>query len=337
MSLFQTRAWQDSWWETWGHTSGFRLLSASDGRISGLYEDCYRFRGFLPVRSLQFVGTSNRRINTPRTEYNTLISYSHEGRDAQQVLEQALLQNRWSEAALTDIRKESIEFRKITDMARRHRWLHRVISEDTAYSVNTVGDFQTYLSELGSNTRLRLFNRRKVLENMGEVKLCEFWPDRTDEFFQILDDLIMRRWGKPSFGGIDGISFQRRFLDKIAAEGGVPNLSVLIINGRALSALYNVAFNGRMYNIHSGFEENFNKKLALGTLHIGYNIEQCFRREDITVFDLLVGTGKNEDYKCRIADRQEPLASIMLVRSPVFKFLYLLKDRRKSRLAARLW
>ncbi|MDC0661951.1 GNAT family N-acetyltransferase [Marinobacter sp. SS21] len=336
MSLFQTKAWQDSWWETWGHTRGFTLLSASDGQISGLYEDSYRFRGFLPVRSLQFVGTSNRRINTPRTEYNTLMPCSHNGTDARTVLEQALVQNRWSEAALTDIRKDSIEFRQITDMAKRHRWLHRVISEDTAYSVNTSGDFEAYLSKLGANTRLRLFNRRKVFESLGEVELCEFWPNRTDEFFKLLDDLIMRRWGKPSFGGGEGMAFQRRFLERVVAEGGVPNLSILKSNGRALSALYNVAFNGRMYNIHSGFEENFNKKLALGTLHIGYNIEECFHRDDIAVFDLLVGTGKNEDYKCRIADRQEPLASIMLVRSPVFKFLYLLKDRKKRRSAARL-
>lgn len=330
MSLFQSRAWQESWWDVWGDTEGFRLLAKGEGAASGLYEDYYRIRGLLPVRSLQFVGTSNRRIKTPRTEYNTLLPTRQVGEAAGHRLEQTLKGNRWTEAALTDLRKDSTEFQLITELARKNRWLQRVISEDTAYSVVTAGDFQSYLDQLGSNTRLRLFNRRKVLEQLGEVSIADYWPNQTDLFFRLLDRFIVDRWGKPSFGGVEGMAFQRRFIERISEEGGTPNLSVLSCDGEVLSVLYNVAFEGRMYNIHAGYLENFHKKLALGTLHIGYSIEDCFLRDDIEVFDMLVGTGKNEDYKARIADQQEEIISIMLVRNPLFKWLYLLKDRSQA-------
>lgn len=51
------------------------------------------------------------------------------------------------------------------------------------------------------------------------------------------------------------------------------------------------------YNIQSGYKEDFDKKIALGSLHFGYLIEEFFYDNAVDQFDLLAGRGKSSNYK----------------------------------------
>lgn len=121
------------------------------------------------------------------------------------------------------------------------------------------------------------------------------------------------------------MKFQKAFLERLPDERGKPLLSVMSWEGEPISVLYNVLHNGRIYNIQGGFKPDFHKKLALGTLHLGYCIEQAFSDDQVQCFDMLAGTGKNENYKSHIANQREEVESVMLVRSLPFKLLYRVK------------
>ncbi len=147
------------------------------------------------------------------------------------------------------------------------------------------------------------------------------------EFFGLLNNFHQRRWGKPVYGS-KALAFNTAFVERVVSEGGEPQLMALRCGDQLISLLYNMKYQGCVYNLQSGFEESFHPKLAVGTLHLGYAIERAFQEEGIHSFDMLAGSGKNENYKQRIATEGEPLISLMLVKYPVLKLLYRLKDRR---------
>jgi CelD/BcsL family acetyltransferase involved in cellulose biosynthesis len=325
MSVFQSNAWQQAWWAAWGNTPGFQPVAEGSFGTSGLYLDRYRFRGVILIRCLQFVGTNYRRLSTPRSEYNTLVSEADPAAVAALAIAQ-LQQLGWSEAVFRDMRARSPQVQALQKLAESSGWLWRTVAEDTAYAIETEGSFEAYLSQLGSNTRLRVYNRRKVLEAIGEVRFANAWPNQADHFFELLNEFHVKRWGRPCFND-KSLAFHREFLSLVADQGGVPELSVLSCGARPISVLYNVVFDGCVYNIQAGFEVDFHKKLAVGTLHLGYSIEDAFNRPQIKKLDLLAGEGKHENYKARLATHSEKLVSIMLVRSRFFRLLYRLKDR----------
>lgn len=293
------------------------MIKPGDGMSSGLYVDRYRFKGLLPVKCLQFVGTNYRRISTPRTEYNTLAGGAA---SASAILSEC----HWTEAVFRDVVATSTLPGQLQALAKASGWHWRVIARDRAYSIDSSGDFEQYVRQLGKNTRLRLFNRRKVLASCGQVDFVQAWPAQFDWFFGLLNGFHTNRWGQPCFND-KSLAFHREFLTRVVEEGGKPDLSVITVDREPVSVLYNVSMGGTVYNIQSGFMADFHPKLALGTLHLGYSIERAFEWPDIHVFDMLAGTGKNEDYKSRIATGQEELISFMLVKHRLFQWLYRMK------------
>jgi GNAT acetyltransferase-like protein len=325
MSVFQSYAWQKAWWNTWGDTDGFEPLSNGTLPAAGLYIDRYLFKRILPVRCLQFVGTNYRRISTPRTEYNCLTSVKGSAGCEDTIGFRSILSSSWSEAVFGDMPALSDSVDQLRRLAESRCWLWRIVAEDTAYSINTAKKWQDYVDSLGRNTRLRLFNRRNILEQLGKIDLSNAWPRETDQFFELLNRFHVKRWGTPCFNN-QSLAFHRAFLSLVVHEGGEPELSVLSCGGHPISVLYNVVFEGCVYNIQAGFEADFHKKLAVGTLHLGYSIEEAFKRQGVIKFDLLAGEGKHENYKARLATDSEQLVSVMLVRSRLFRMLYRLKD-----------
>ena len=329
MSLFVSNAWQQAWWATWGRTAGFHLVGNGEGDKSGLYLDSYRLWKILPIRCLQFVGTNYRRLSTPRTEYNTLFSRSVVDEIDLRTVVLMLESQPWGEAVFRDIRIDSPDLQAIGQLAVEKGWLVREIAKDQAYSVDTSGSFDHYLKALGKNTRLKLFNRRTLLASNGSVELSNAWPNRVDVFFDLLNTFHRQRWGGPCFNS-QSLRFHKAFLEQVCMEGGRPDLSLLCYNGQVISVTYNVWYKGRVYNLQSGYIEDFHRKIALGTLHLGYCIESAFEDAETREFDMLAGTGKNDNYKSRLATNSVELRSIMVVRNSLLKALYRLKDRREA-------
>ena len=86
----------------------------------------------------------------------------------------------------------------------------------------------------------------------------------------------------------------------------------LQIAGETVSVLFDLVWNGVRYNIQSGFLEGRFPQLALGSIHLGFAIEQALN--DALVYDLLVGQGKNTNYKQQIATENTSMSSVIAVR-----------------------
>jgi hypothetical protein len=320
MSLFQTNAWQKAWWLEWASTPGSKLLWEGGNGCSGLFIHRYTHRMPLKTKCLQYIGTSYRQFSAPRTEYNTLGPCE----DLAGALVK-LKQAEWTEAVFSDMNAKSEEFGVIQSWALENAWYLRNIREDTAYGICTVGSFSEYLNSLGRNTRLKLFNRRKIFEAEGQMAEENFWPNRAHEFFDLLNSFHVVRWGSPCFSS-RSISFHLDFLNRASAEDIQPLLMVLSNGQRPVSVLYNALYRGCIYNIQAGFDEAFHKKVTLGSLHLGYAIEAAFANQAVHYFDLLAGEGKNTNYKSHLATDRTPLETFMIVRSRFFVLIYRTKD-----------
>jgi hypothetical protein len=329
MTLFQTHAWQSAWWETWGEENGLKLARVWGDGSTGIYTSAHRVNGLIPVRSLEFVGSSHRKFRSTRTEYNRFSSLDDTPEVAIRRLKTLMNDCTWGEAIFNDLQAGSEEVAELLTLAHNNRWLVRETDCDTAWQVRTDGAFNDYLKALGRNSRLRLYNRRSVLEALGAISQENVYDQSRDpsEFFSHLNEFHQRRWGKPVYGA-KALAFNAAFLERVVSEGGEPQLLALRCDDQLISVLYNVKYQGRIYNFQSGFEERMHPKVAVGTLHLGYAIERAFLEEDAHSFDMLAGSGKNENYKRCFATDSVPLISLMLVRHPVLKRLYRLKDRR---------
>lgn len=228
----------------------------------------------------------------------------------------------WTEAVFRDLVTGGATARMIGLWAHEKGYLVREIHRDIAYQVDTRIGFEAYLRSLGKNTRLKLYNRRRRLGEMGAVAE-RFWSPKP--FLELLNEFHRKRWGRACFNA-QSVRFHERFLNHIESEGGVPQLSVLTLDGEPVSALYNIVFDGRVYNIQSGFLEDVGKGIAVGTLHLGYALERAFAAGDIEWFDLLAGEGKNGNYKSHLATHYTPLVSLMVVRHALFKLVYRLVE-----------
>ncbi|PTB91558.1 GNAT family N-acetyltransferase, partial [Marinobacter sp. Z-F4-2] len=125
MTLFQTNAWQSAWWETWGEENGLELLRGwHDGR-TGIYTSTYPIKGVLPVRSIEFVGSSYRKIRTTRTEYGTFSKVGDAPAVSINELRKLMDSRLWSEAIFNDMRAESDEVTELLALAREKQWLVR--------------------------------------------------------------------------------------------------------------------------------------------------------------------------------------------------------------------
>jgi hypothetical protein len=78
-------------------------------------------------------------------------------------------------------------------------------------------------------------------------------------------------------------------------------------------------------NLQAGFVENFDSKVALGSLHLGYAIEAAFNEGSVDFYDLLAGAGKNHFYKSHFQGDSVDFYTFQLVRSPLIGFLYSLQ------------
>ncbi len=328
--LFMSLAWREHWWTLWGAVAGEQVtLSCADREgplaIAPLYKDRVRLLAFFSYVRLQLMGCSYGTLSTPRAEYNSFLLRDTATSNAFQALAERLEAISWQEMVLQDVIVGSAMDVELHAWCQRRRWGLREILRDQAYAVGTGAGFDRYLASLGSSTRLKLFNRRKLLATLGAVQINNLFPQRVDEFFDLLNGFHRTRWGCDCFGP-ESLSFHKRLIQSLADQGADIDLSLLALDGKPLSVLYNVRCGDRVYNLQSGYLESFHPKISLGTLHLGYAIEAAFACPDALHFDMLAGRGKQTDYKRAIADEVVSLWSYKIVRSPFLRALYRVKS-----------
>ena len=100
-----------------------------------------------------------------------------------------------------------------------------------------------------------------------------------------------------------------------------------MVNDTPVSVMINISAEDRVYNLLLAYIENYDKKIALGTLHLGYVLEKLSESQTIECFDLLDGEGKNSNYKASIATPNQQLISKRYFRSTALRYLFSLYDK----------
>jgi len=326
-SLFRSRAWVQAWIDTWGKHPQINLMDLG-GRgdpLEHVYTTRARLKKILPISCLCLAGTGWGPITTPRAEYNNLDSLLALAGSAS-ALAKLLAPLPWQILSLPDVISPSESEQHLHAIAPALGAIPHQAKTEIAYSV-APQPWDTYLANLGGNTRLAYFNRRKLLSGLGSVEIRQYPLHEADDFFAQLNRFHCLRWGRPCYAP-DTLSFMCNLGQRLPEEGGRLLLECLAINGEVVSVLVDIEWRGTRYNLQSGYFENRFPKIALGALHMGYAIEAALAQQQ--TYDFMAGHGKHSNYKARIATQQQLLVSYQLERG-FLKPLRQLQMRIKTR------
>lgn len=317
--LFRSFPWVDAWVETWGADRRITLidLGGSKNPLEMVYTIRHCLKKIIPTSTLVVAGNGFAGLSTPRAEYNNLESLiaAAGGID---VLGKELYKIKWGQFILSDIKAFSpadTDIHQLIDVTNAYLSLQK---SEIAYSV-VCSDFKQYLQLLGANTRTAYFNRRSRLAEHGEIELINYSVATAETFFKILNAFHIPRWGRPCYSQ-ESIKFLCGFNERLhASGGGAPILQVMFINGEAVSCIYDIEWNGVRYNLQSGYLENRFPKIALGSIHFGFAIQNAIEKG--LTYDFMAGVGKNSNYKQKVANHTEALNTYILPRGMI-KTLY---------------
>jgi len=328
--LFMSWSWLYSWWEVWGNALGLELalfgVYENEARLVGLapfYVHEFRLPIGLRVRRLQFLGNAWRIQGTERTEYSGLII--RRGLEAS-VTQSLLLKLRsldWHEMVVCDQNlPELLRWQDAFDrVGQQVTTVPRTV--DSGVRVPVSGDFERWLSGLGRNTRLKAYNRRRYLAEKGNLRFREIGLCEAPAFLERLNEFHCNRWGKPCFDE-GAVAFHLKLMSRL--DDGQLALTALEFEGETVSVLYDIRAGQSRYNLQAGFLEEFDRKVALGTLHLGYAIEESFRNDGILYYDLLAGYGKKSFYKSRFQGETVHFLTTQFARDPLMRRIYRLQS-----------
>ncbi len=307
--LFYSDAWQQAWLKAYGDHPNIQLHPDA-----GLYTYRVRLKGFIPIGSATLIGATSPATRSIRAEYTCITDEALS----------ASLSAPWHQLVLPDILVGSDDERRVDQFAKDNKQAVRSTEGEPVYAVDMrSGTFNNYLAQLGKNTRSRLYNRRKRLEQKGKVTIENFWRDQK-RFYEALNDFHQQRWGRPCYTGRNSV-FIDALLSKLEMQDNDIDMSLLSVDGRPISAVLDIHVNGRCYNLQSGFDQNFDRDLSPGALHFGYQIEKAFDTGTIDYYDCMAGDGKSSDYKQHIATASSLFKTTTLVRARPLQALYSLK------------
>jgi len=315
-SVFRSAAWVQAWIDTWGKHPALQLidLGGRSNPLETVYITRQRLKKIIPVNTLSLAGVGCGLVSTPRAEYNDinqLVSHAS-GVDG---FFKAIKPLSWQQLLLPDILQGSLTDGYIQQLAQYKALNVYALKTEPAYAVDSTS-IEDYMQQLGANTRLAYFNRRKNLAQHGEVHFESYDINEADKAFALLNSFHLRRWGKPCYSA-DSQSFMKNFGARLKDQGGCFVLQSMHVNGEAVSILVDVIWKNIRYNFQSGYAENKYPKIALGALHMGYGIEAAINNQQI--YDFMAGEGKHSDYKKRIATRVQTINTYSLERGFVKK------------------
>ncbi len=327
--LFLSWYWMFSWWEKYS-VADFELLllGVYEGDkllcIAPLYIHNVKVKSFFKSRRVEFIGTNSSGHSGFRSEYLQFISSEDREKESVKLIFSWLKENvKFNELYLNDLVKESVSYRYLSEYAQIEECYFRVTDAGVTYRISTEGDFDKYLQSIGKNSRLKLYNRRKILATLGEAKLEMVGFDSFEKVLDQLTSFHLARWEKT-------ICYEthKLFVSSLCSGSDISVSGVMLfLDERLLGCTFDLDCSGVSYNFQLGFEDNIDKRISMGSLVLGYDIEHCFNSPEICYFDLLAGEGKNSNYKTRLAQPSVQFESVQVIKPSLLKWLFKVKDK----------
>lgn len=325
--LFLSWEWQSTWWKVFSEPENMALnlfvASTEKGEIVGiapLFSSTVKTKNLLNTNRLQFIGNFWHGRTTMLTELlDFIVDSSNSTEIIKQLYKHIYDLKTWDEFIMPFLNSESDTYQILTGEDALPGTFIRHTERYESYYLAIDGNFQDYAKNLGKNTRLKLLNRRSMFEKLGDISFKNMQNNNIAKNLALLNDLHCQRWEKPIFEN-QRLQFNMDVAALLAEKNSL-NFSTLSLNGKEVSIQYNFIVDGHNYNIQAGFDETFHKKISLGYLHFGYEIESSFENH-FRFYDFLAGEGKNTQYKSRLTDTHHDMVDLQIIRSPVLKLLY---------------
>lgn len=325
--LFMSWAWLFTWWETWSVAMRLELVLIGvfdEGEtlvgIGPFFRHRYRTPIGLRIDRLHALGNAWRIGPSVRTEYTSLIvDQKHATAVTREIFSQ-LSSLQWDELIVSDVVPDEVTAWLRHSKSILGQLLMLVRNEDKGVCVDTRGRMEDWLKKLGPNTRLKLYNRRRYLEGQGQLEVsCISSEHEVTDFFERLNRFHLARWGKPCFDPL-AVRFHLRLRGRLRSRQ-TPQYSVMRFDQKIVSLLYDIKVGDRVYNLQSGYEQHFDRKISLGTLHFGFAIEEAFAGA-ASHYDLLAGSGRNTFYKKHLKGQVVSFQTVQFVRKPALRLIY---------------
>ncbi len=333
-SLFLSWHWMFSWWEIYGNLDNDELVligiyDESDILIclAPLYISCDKIKNTFSIKRLQFIGSRAHGSAGFRTEYLQFILDVNVSSNAiKMIFDNVITKYSLDELWLNDLDVNSDTYHEMIKLDKNHKIYRREQAEGYSYGIDVSTDYDEYVSQLGKNTRLKFFNRRKILHKLGDVNIDQVTNENFKEALNLLAEFHLDRWD-------ESISYDRHsvFIEKLITSSNIIINGVIVkLNGESIGCTFDIISTNRSYNIQSGYKEGVDKKIAMGSLTIGYAIEKYCQMDKCDYYDFLAGEGKNSNYKSRIAETEIKFQSTQIIVSAIFRYVYQIKDGLNS-------
>ncbi|TCS44105.1 GNAT family N-acetyltransferase [Reinekea marinisedimentorum] len=331
--LFMSWEWHFNWWESYSDDlCKLSICAAYEGHqlvgIAPLYvERDFYLKGVIPVKRLQFIGKRLGGSGGIRTEYLSLIASKHiEKLVIERLIEFVVQLRTWNELSFADCQAQTPCHSLTVSSLEKYKFYSRQEGEGSSYLIDSTASFKAYLESLGKNTRLKLYNRRTLLEKLGDAELIPLSNENSDFFVKELNHYLSDRWQRVILSDRNW-GFITALCSSSSGKISYLDSSILCLNREPISVMLNIRVASTVYTILLGYKQNFDKKFSLGLLHCGYLFEMCFNDSQVEFIDMLEGDGKNNNYKTRIAGITVNVKSIRWFRSPLLKVMFKFYDR----------
>jgi hypothetical protein len=326
-ALFSSWVWQKTWWDIWRPRLNLELF------LLGIYEGskligivpCYthkvKSRVGVTFTRCEFIGNYSSNDDSIRSEYLNFILPKGRYVEILPLIMRFLTTQKVDELVLTDVDDMSATAIYVDD-----KYPDGYKTQENGVRIKTDESFSSYLAKLGKNTRLKLFNRRKLLKNPELLELNG--TKNINEFFELLNTMHVSRWGVHCFSS-HSLCFHNRIAEFYLSKGCLSAL-ILLDDGVPMAVCYDITVENTTYNIQLGFSSYVGNKVSLGTLMLGYAIERAHSDPLVEYYDLLAGKGKNTFYKKQFCGDIKTFSTLYLPLSLSSKVRYLLKQHLRK-------
>lgn len=329
--LFLSWDWMNAWWQTFRQNHyELLLLGVYEGSnlmcIAPLYiyDKASKF-GF-KKRRVTSIGSNTEFSSGFRSEYmEFLADPSQDTALVNSIFSWLTREIAFDDLYLPDLVIGSTTHRCTQKLTEQKLYVRLQLASQT-YGIKTEGSFDDYIKNLGKNSRLQVFNRRKVLEASGNL-IIE--PVDSTNFTEILDSLgefHLQRWQEQLEYDV-----HKKFVIHLCQNNEI-NVSGIKASrdNILLGCTFDIDCGEKCYNFQLGFADNVDKKVSMGSLALGYGMERCFTESRLKYYDLMAGQGKNSNYKTRFAEPGAQFESLEIIANPWLKILYQIKDKLDS-------
>jgi len=333
-ALFLSWAWQSSWWTAFADERvRCKLIWLRDSKLRPLaLLPCYSCRsvlkGLWPIDRLQIIGATFRGSRGARQAIRSehLGVVVKAGVDISEIIENLVQEScnlGWHEFVLQDLDVDQEVNRRLISGFANEGMFVRVAERNKSYSISLPTKFEDYLSQLSGSARRRVYNKRSILEGLGEIDIVDMAREDWSDAIKILNDLHTLRWGNPAYSQPQ-IGFHKELRDKLGSNK--VELSCLMLNGKPISALHNITVGGVVYNLQSGFDSSVDVRISPMQLHLGMAIEAAIN-DGHHRFHLLAGSGMHTDFKNELATDKHNLVDMQIIRDRVLATAYKAYDK----------